>query len=204
MTQFNILADLNNNVFWMGSIRPLISPPSSTLFKLLQIVPSAPITKLSLSLSWSTAFFVLWQNPSICQSFRFLWFSPCGSLRRQSPQCSKFIPFFFLLLITQSDLLDGIRWSVCISNYHYFTLCEFFAPALTVGFSVDSKVTASVLRSPGLSSVSEPFSTMLWSRWFRSLPHIFNSSSPLSTLSGIVPSALTTIGITVTLVSHSI
>ena len=38
----------------------------------------------------STVFSVLWEDPSICQSFRFLLFSFCGSLEEQNQLDSKF------------------------------------------------------------------------------------------------------------------
>ena len=59
------------------------------LFQLLSqalwTVPSALITiGITLTLMFRV-FLVLWQGLSICLSFRFLWFSLCGLLGRQSP-----------------------------------------------------------------------------------------------------------------------
>ena len=55
---------------------------------------------------------------STCPSFRFLWFLLCGPAGRQS--------HFFLLAITRSGLLAGIKWSVCISKFQR-TLCVSFS-----------------------------------------------------------------------------
>ena len=68
----SILANLNNDVDWMVSIRPPISNSSSPIPKYLGTVPRAPITISIIIISCSTTFLVLWQSPSTCISFRFL------------------------------------------------------------------------------------------------------------------------------------
>ena len=69
----SILADLYNTVLWMVSICPLISNFSRTLFTLLEIIPSVPITTgIIITLMFSRLFFlVFWQGPSSRLSFRF-------------------------------------------------------------------------------------------------------------------------------------
>ena len=64
-----ILADLNDVVIWMVSIRPPISDSSSPLSKLIH-----KLHFLSLSPSGSTAFLVPLQEISACLNFHFLWF----------------------------------------------------------------------------------------------------------------------------------
>ena len=66
---------------------------------------------------------VLWQGLSTCHSFWFLRFSLCGVLRWQS---ALFDMFSLFLVITMSSLLDGIRWSVCISISQRILCVSFF------------------------------------------------------------------------------
>ena len=66
-------------------------------------------------------FLVLWQGPSTCLAFRFLWFSLCVPLGHQSPLNSKFAFFCWL-----SRGLVGIRWSVCISKSQRILCVSFF------------------------------------------------------------------------------
>ena len=110
-TLLSIMANLNNVIVYMISVHPLISNSSSPLTKPLEIVPSAPTT-ISITILLSSAFLVLWKSPSTYLSFRFLSFSLCDPLRRQSPVGSK----FSFLLITRSGLLAAKRWSVCKSK----------------------------------------------------------------------------------------
>ena len=77
-TLLNTLAVLNDAVFWMVSILPPISNSSSPLSKPMRTVPSPPIISgITVTLMVHNLFLVLWQGPSTCLSFRFLWFSPC-------------------------------------------------------------------------------------------------------------------------------
>ena len=70
------------SVFWLTStmlqfgrcrVVRFLTPPIP-LSSLYEIVPRIPIT---MEITCSIAFLVLWQGPSTCRSFRFLWFSLC-------------------------------------------------------------------------------------------------------------------------------
>ena len=65
-------------------------------------------------------FLLLKQGLSNCFSFRFLWFSLCGSAKSASQQV--IYSFFLFLTITWSGLLAEIRWSFCISKFHSFMI----------------------------------------------------------------------------------
>ena len=54
---------------------------------------------------------VLWQDLSICLSFRFLSFSPCGPPQIQNP-LDDWLLFFFFLINTRYFLLVEIKWFV--------------------------------------------------------------------------------------------
>ena len=105
-----------------------INPTNQPTIPLPNLWKSSRVYQLKLvspSLSCSIGFSVLWQSPSTCFSFHFLWFSFCGPSRRQSSRINWF-PFFFLLLtITRSGHLSRIRWSVCISKFKKI-LCSLF------------------------------------------------------------------------------
>ena len=53
---------------------------------------------LSLWLSYSITFSVLWQSPGICPFFHFLSASPCDLLELQNPPVDPFFPFCLLTL----------------------------------------------------------------------------------------------------------
>ena len=73
-------------------------------------VPSASITiGITVTLMFQKNFNSLARSKT-CLSFLFLWFSLCYPLGRQSSQ-------FFLLTITSSSILLGIRLSVCTSKF---------------------------------------------------------------------------------------
>ena len=112
-TFLSILANLNKAVVWMVSIHSLISSSSSYAFPshwgLFQV---HQLQLVLLSPSCSTGFLVLWQGPSTCLSFCFLWFSLSTRTEKSSIQQV----LFFLLIITRFGLLATIRWSVCISK----------------------------------------------------------------------------------------
>ena len=115
----DILADLNNPVVWMVSIRPPISSSSSPISKPLWTVPSVPITT-SITVTFRfRRFLVLYWGTSTCLSFHFLWFSLCCLLRRLSPlQCKLLLLSSLLLLLL-------------------FTPLEFFTSVLADGFSLE-------------------------------------------------------------------
>ena len=100
----NILADLNSAVIWMISNLPIFN--SSNLFsRPLETVSSAP-SNTGITVTMLHGFFLaLWQDPSICRSFRFLLFS----------LDYKFF-FFSWSINTRFDLLIGFGWSVCITE----------------------------------------------------------------------------------------
>ena len=101
----SILISLYNAVVWMVSSRIPISNTFNPISKLLvtvlvrqlQLVSplSAPVT---IGITVNLIFFsVFRQGPSTCLSFRFLWFSLCGPLWRQSSLDDWFSFSFFLL-----------------------------------------------------------------------------------------------------------
>ena len=124
-TLLSIQADPKNTVVEIISPRPLISNSSIPNIKLLGIVPRAPITIGIMIL----CVIVLWQGPSICLSFRLLWFSLYGPPRRQSPLFGR---FSFLFTITWSGLLAKIRWSVFISKSHSLSPGRILVCAYTI------------------------------------------------------------------------
>ena len=67
----SILADLNNDVIWMFSIRPPMSKSSSFLSKPLETVPCTPIIIDIPGTLMSTDFLVLWQSLSTYLFFAF-------------------------------------------------------------------------------------------------------------------------------------
>ena len=89
-TLLSILADFKVAVVWMVLILPLIFNFSCLLSKPLEFQGQL----LSLSPSCSTAFSDLWQDPSICLSFRLISFLPWGPLEQQNPLYYKFLFFF--------------------------------------------------------------------------------------------------------------
>ena len=107
-----LLGILKNAVSWIVSICPPISNTSSLPSKPLETVP----TKISLNVTLMFHSFLssLARSKYLSLTFRFLWFSLCSQLGRQSPLYGKFD--FFLLIITKSGLLAKITWSVCISK----------------------------------------------------------------------------------------
>ena len=126
-TRLRILAVLSNAVIWIVSTRLPTSKSSRPFNNPLVILPNAPITFgtivtfmfhsffNSLARSRYLSFFSL--------SFRFILWS-AGTAKSTILQ----ILFFLLLLfiIMRSDLLAGIRWSVCILKSHW-SLCESFS-----------------------------------------------------------------------------
>ena len=72
-TLLSILADLNNAVVWMVSTCPLISKSSNSCTKILcWLYRADQLQIVSLSLSCSIVFSIIWQGPGIYPSFRFL------------------------------------------------------------------------------------------------------------------------------------
>ena len=110
----SILSDLNNTVVWMTSISPLI-PKSSRAFTNLPIRSGLiQVHQLQLvSLPTFSPFLVLWKILDIYLYFCFLLILFCGLPGRPSLLFGR---FSFLLTITRSGRLAGIRISICISK----------------------------------------------------------------------------------------
>ena len=113
-TFLSILADLNNAIVWMVSIRtqcPTLPAPLSSLWGTFQGCQlhrhHQHFHVLQLS-QFSGKFF----------SSLFL-FSLCDPLGRQSPQFGKFSFFFSLLIIIRFDYLVGITWLLSVSYHPY-------------------------------------------------------------------------------------
>ena len=108
----SILADLNNAVVWMVSFHLQISSFYSPLGKHLGIVPRAPITTgITVTFMVHSFFLVLSQDLSIC--FFFALFDFYSMACRDSKIHYSTGSLFFLLIITRSGFLAGIRESVC-------------------------------------------------------------------------------------------
>ena len=106
-TLFNILADLNNVVVWMVSIRTLISKSSSLCINPLVTVPKEAIT---IGITVSFTFYSFFQFPSKVQVLILQFYSD------QTAKSTTQQVLFFLLVITRSDRLAEIRSSVYISK----------------------------------------------------------------------------------------
>ena len=138
-TRLSILAVLSNAVAWIVSTRPPTSKSSRPFNNPLVTVPNVPITIgtivtfifhsffNSLARSRYLSFFSLY--------FRFILWS-AGTAKSIILQI---LFFFFLLIIMRSELLTGIRWSVCMLKSHRSLCesCEFFTPTLADGFSLE-------------------------------------------------------------------
>ena len=133
-TLLSILADLKNAVVWMVSILPQISNCSSLLGTVhkgfLGSFPSSQTTTgITVTLMFHSFFLVLWQGPSICLSFQFIFFPPCSPPTQQNLLDGSFlffrfvfffVLFFFCLFVfcfnSRPGLLAGIRWSIWVSK----------------------------------------------------------------------------------------
>ena len=116
MPILSILADLNNVNVLMVLIRPLISNSIRSIFKLLETIPSIAITITFLFHGWIYSL-----ARSSCQYFRFLRFSFCGPLTRQTPVYGNFSFYlilfhFFFSTITWYGFLNSLKWSIFMSN----------------------------------------------------------------------------------------
>ena len=101
---FSILAILNNTVVWMVSIRPLISKTPKPLSKPLKTVLCVP-----LATSW----------------YLSLFFFEFHCVVRRESKVHYLASTLFLLIVTRSSLLTGIRWSDCISKSQWIMCVPF-------------------------------------------------------------------------------
>ena len=131
-----------------------ISYSFSLLSQPLETVPSAPITIGITVALMLTAFLVLKQDPSTCLSFSFLWFSLCD------PQFGRFSSSFFLLIITRSGLLAGIRWSILSLLLLFYFLRVFHASVCWWSF-IRVWVTASLLMDFS-QYLADPSKAVIW------------------------------------------
>ena len=126
-TILNILAVLNNAVVWMVSTRPPTSRSSSPFSNPLVTVPNAPIT---ISIIVTCMFHSFFQFPRKVEVLILLFtlFQFYSVVSRDS-KVDYFASSLFLgegLIIIKSDLLVGIRWSVCMLKSHR-SLCVPFS-----------------------------------------------------------------------------
>ena len=132
---------------WMVSAHPSISNSFSPFTELLGIVISAPIT----SFSCYRTFFVIWQDSSIRLSLFFLFSLIFNSIDRLNGRIYFSAGSLFLLTISKSGLLVGIRY--------YIVIYELF-PWVEIGFHwspTDSKSHRSwMLLSISVFWVSSP------------------------------------------------
>ena len=103
-TLLSILANIHNNAVCMV----LIFNFSSLSSKPLETVPSALLSVgMTVIILFYILFLVLWQSPSICQSFHLLLLLLCGPFERQNLLVDK----FFFHIMNWSDLL-GLNWMI--------------------------------------------------------------------------------------------
>ena len=115
-TFLSILADLNNAIVWMVSTRPLISKSSSPFTNLVVTVTRVPII-IGINLTFKLYSFFNSLTRSKHLSFFLLSFNfTLLSAVTAKSVSSLFFLLLFLLIITRSGHLAGIRWSVCISK----------------------------------------------------------------------------------------
>ena len=135
-TFLSILTYLDNAVVWMVSSCSLISKSSSPFTKLLEIVPSAPITNgITVNFMVYRSFISLASSKYLpLSSFSFNFHSVvCAG--RQSPLFGRFSFVIFFLAITRSDRLAGIMWSICISKSQNI-LCVLFSSRIDSGLYI--------------------------------------------------------------------
>ena len=123
-TRLKILAVLSNAVVWIVSTSPPTSKSSRPFNNPFVIVPKAPITIGTIVTFMFHSFFNSLAR-SRYLSFFSLFFQIYSVVRRES-KVDNFADSLFLLIIMWSDLLVGIRWSVCILKSHR-SLCESFS-----------------------------------------------------------------------------
>ena len=121
-TLLSVLADLNK--VWIVFTRPLISKSFNPYTDPMGTVPRAPIT-IGLTVTFKFhSFFISLARP------RYLFFSLSFDFTLWSARSAKSITrqvlFFLLLIISRSDRLAEIRWSVCISKSQR-NLCVLFS-----------------------------------------------------------------------------
>ena len=124
-THLRILVVLSNAVVWIVSTHPPTFKSSRLFNNPLVIVPNAPITIGTIVTFMFHSFFNFLARSRYLSffslSFRFnLW--SAGTAKSTILQ----ILFFFLVIILRSDLLAGIRSSVCMLKSHR-SLCVSFS-----------------------------------------------------------------------------
>ena len=108
----SILAELNNAIVWMVSIHPLIFNSSSHFIMHFEIVPRAPFTfGITVTFMFHCFFSSLAMSKYSCDFFDF------HPLVRLDDKVHYLVSsVFFLLIITTSGILVGIKCSFCISK----------------------------------------------------------------------------------------
>ena len=167
----SFLADINNVV---ATIHPLIPKSFNLFINPLATVLSEPVRTGITATFMFHSFFSSLARSRYLPFFRFLSVLLCG---QPELQCPLFGRFSFLLNIIRSGRPAEIRWSVCILKYpssecisffrkdYYYYYCYlfqvFFYTSFSWWFFAGVWVTASLLKSPGFSSVFWPISMML-------------------------------------------
>ena len=122
-TLLSMLADINNAVVWMVSTHSRISKSSSPSTNPLVTVPRMPITiGIPVTFMLHSPFSSLARSLYI-SFFTFLQFYPVVSWNGEVHYLTGSL---FLLTVTQSGHLLGIRWSICISKFQRI-LCVSFS-----------------------------------------------------------------------------
>ena len=119
MTLLSILADLNNDLFWMVSTCPLISKFPSPCNTLFVTVLSAPMkTGITVTFSFHSFSVLLYGLPTFL-FIHFLSVITCGELERQSPLFARFAIFVGLVVWSRSDdpfVPHNFR-EICVSHF---------------------------------------------------------------------------------------
>ena len=148
----SILTDLDSVVVWMVSIRPLISKSSSLFYNLSVTVRRAKIIiGINITFMFHGYFELSSKIQVFIRLFLFISILLCGQPEQQSPQVCKFSLLFFIMV--RPGRLARIIIIIYLFRVFHVSISRWFFPGVWV--------TASLLKSPGLFSVSCPFSVLL-------------------------------------------
>ena len=135
-TRLRILTVLSNAVVWIVSTRPPHSKSSRPFNNPLVTVPNAPITIGTIVTFILHSFF-----NSLARSRYLSFFShSCRfilwSARTAKSTILQVLFLLLLLIIIRSDLLAGIRWSVCMLKSHRSYACHFLGQVLGCAYTI--------------------------------------------------------------------
>ena len=159
----SILADLNNVVFWMVTVHPLISKSCSTFINRSLIVPRAPYT-ISITVTFMLHSF--FQSPGKILNLLLAFFQFYSVVSRDSKIHNSANSLFLCWLLLGLVVLPSFYY-----DHYSFRV---FQISISWWYFTGDWVTASLLKSPAIFSVFWPSSIMLlfgWSPLVRQLPN---------------------------------